>query len=202
VLERAGYPTVVHAVAAHTLFLHPATVAQTGGEPMFRVVRDIHHVGQFGTHTDGRCVLFDDNSTPTLCFLWAAQRKKGPDVQYNHVWGDPKNVHTYTALWNLCVTPAFLAKTTDGSNHPDVVAALRWRAYELYGHKPDGEELPKRPDGYDGYRWPDPPPPVDDLEAVFRQRLNTAPKSPPALTAHQCGWHFSGWPPDSALQNL
>lgn len=34
VLERAGYPTVVHAVAAHTLFFRPATVAQTGGEPM------------------------------------------------------------------------------------------------------------------------------------------------------------------------
>src|SRR5262245_27146245 len=58
-------------------------------------------------------------------------RGPGPDVQYNHVWNDSANPDAYTALWNVCATPAFLAKTTDGSNHPDVVAALRYRAWEL-----------------------------------------------------------------------
>jgi hypothetical protein len=45
-------------------------------------------------------------------------------VQTNHVWGDPKNPETYAALWNLCITPAFLAKCTDGRHHPEVHAAL------------------------------------------------------------------------------
>jgi hypothetical protein len=59
--------------------------------------------------------------------------QEGPDVQYNHVFRDPRNPATYSALWNICVTPAFLAKTTDGSNHPEGLAALRFRVLELYG---------------------------------------------------------------------
>lgn len=125
--------------------------------------------------------------------------QEGPDVQYNHVWGDPRNVDTYTALWNLCVTPAFLAKTTDGSNHAEVVDALRRRSFELYGYKPEGEELPKRPAAYDECTWPEPPAPVDDLEAVFRRRLAAAAKSRPALAARRCVWRFSGWAPDTSL---
>ena len=100
--------------------------------------------------------MFDDNTTPTLAFLWSARRKKGPDVQYNHVFGDPRSPATYTALWNLCVTPAFLAKTTDGSNHPEVLAALRYRVVELYGCWPEGEERPSEPAGYQALAWPNP----------------------------------------------
>jgi hypothetical protein len=37
----------------------------------------------------------------------------------------------YTALWNLCATPAFLAKTADGQNHPKVRVALKYRAFDL-----------------------------------------------------------------------
>src|SRR5579875_2338163 len=40
-LRQAGYPSVVHAVAAHTVFLHPDTVAQATGEALFPVVRDM-----------------------------------------------------------------------------------------------------------------------------------------------------------------
>ena len=42
------------------------------------------HGGSVDTMADGRPVLPDDNTSPTLAFLWAAQRTKGPDVQYNH----------------------------------------------------------------------------------------------------------------------
>ena len=66
------------------------------------------------------------------------EKIKGRDVQVNHVWADAKNRDTYTALWNLCVTPAFLAKTTDGSNHPEVIEALKYRSVELFGHVPNG----------------------------------------------------------------
>lgn len=108
--------------------------------------------------------MYDDNTTPTLALLWAARRKKGPDIQYNHVYGDPRNPATYTALWNLCVTPAFLAKTTDGPNHPEVLAAVRYRAVDLYGCWPAGEERPAEPSGYRDLAWAPSPEPVPDLE--------------------------------------
>jgi hypothetical protein len=189
-LQAAGYPAIVEAVAAHTLFLHPETVSQARGEPLFPVIRDPTRRGVIETLPDGTRVMYDDNTTPTLCFLWAARRSRGADVQYNHVWGDPRNPATYTALWNLCVTPAFLAKTTDGSNHPEVLAALRYRAVDLYGTWPSGEECPAKPTGYDGLTWPAPPEPVADLAIELRARLARAPASPPARAARDIGWLF------------
>ena len=149
VIERAGYASVTAAVAAHSVFLDPATVAQTGGKALFRLVRDPGRRGQVDVLEAGQRAMFDDNMGPTLAFLWSAQRSSGPDVQYNHVWGDPRNLDTYTALWNLCVTPAFLAKTTDGSNHPEVVNLLRYLAMDIFGHVPHNEAPPERPAGYE-----------------------------------------------------
>lgn len=195
VLTRAGYPSVVEAVAAHTVFLHPDTVAQTSGNAVFRLVRGpTAERGRIGTTADGRRVMCDDNTGPTLTFLWSAQRAKGPDVQYNHVWGDPRNLDTYTALWNLCATPAFLAKTTDGSNHPEVINLLRYRALDLFGHLPEGEKPPVRPTGFESLSWPEPPPPVPDLERVLRERLRDAPRSRPAASAREIGWLYCDGP--------
>lgn len=193
-LKRAGYNSVPRAVAANTVFLHPDTVDQTRGKALFRLVRDPTRRGEFGTLLDGRSVMYDDNTGPTLGFLWAAQRAKGRDVQFNHVWGDPRNLDTYTALWNLCATPAFLAKTTDGSNHSEVVRLLRYRAFDLFGRVPAGEEKSTRPSGYDSIEWLAPPEPVDDLEAVLRRHLADAPKSRPAESARRLGWAFSEGP--------
>jgi hypothetical protein len=193
-LSRARYGSVTEAVAAHTVFLHPDTVAQTEGKALFRLVRDPTRRGVVGELEDGTAVMFDDNTGPTLAFLWAAQRTKGRDVQFNHVWGDPRNVDTYTALWNLCATPAFLAKTTDGSNHPEVVRLLRYRALDLYGYIPRGEERPSRPDVYASLEWKVMPEPVSNLEGTLRRRLADAPKSRPALCARQLGWLFGAGP--------
>lgn len=195
VLLAADYESTLQAVAAHTLFLDPETVAQTRGEPVFPVIRNPNRRGEF-TEAEGRKVMYDDNTTPTLAILWASRRKKGPDVQYNHVFGDPRNPATYTALWNLCVTPAFLAKTTDGSNHPEVLAALRFRVVDLYGYWPTGEERPTEPEGYGELKWAEPPEPIPDLEAELRTRLAQSPGSPPARAARNIGWLFSDWKPD------
>lgn len=196
VLKRANYDSIFQAVAAHTVFLHPQTVSQSNGLAIFPVVRDQKRAGVIDLKNG---IMYDDNSTPTLTFLWAAQRKKGQDVQFNHVWTDSKNPDTYTALWNLCVTPAFLAKTTDGSNHPEVIDALRYRSYELFGHLPKGQSIPKPPAGYEALKWQDSPPPVDDLELVFRNRLGLSPKSRPAKSARELGWLFSGGTPDKSI---
>jgi hypothetical protein len=155
--------------------------------------------GTFDTTAAGRHVLLDDNTTPMLTFLWAANRNRGPDVQYNHVWSESKNPDLYTALWNLCATPAFLAKTTDGLNHPEVREALRFRAYELYGAHPAGQGPPTRPEGYEDLQWAPMPETVPDLAAAFRVRLLAAPKSRPSLAAGTIGWLFSDWKPDTSL---
>lgn len=196
VLGAAGYPSITAAVAAHTVFLHPDTVAQTHGQPLFPVVRNPNRRRELIEFPDERIAMFDDNTTPTLSFLWSARRSKGPDLQYNHVWGDPRNLDTYTALWNLCVTPAFLAKTTDGSTHTDVLAALRYRVVDLFGRWPADRECPSKPDGYDDLVWAPSPEPLQDLESELRGRLTRSPSSTPAEAARRLGWLFSRWAPD------
>jgi hypothetical protein len=198
-LTRAGYRSVVAAVAEHTIFLHPDTVAQTGGAALFRTIRDMLRRGQFDTAADGRRVLLDDNTSPTRAFLWAAGMSKGRDVQFNHVWNDSRDPDAYTALWNLCATPAFLAKTTDGTNYPEVTAALRYHAYRLYGARRAGQPEPSEPAGYELLRWPPHPDPVTDLEVVLRARLRANAKSRPAVACREIGWLFSGWEPDLTL---
>ena len=116
--------------------------------------------------------------------------------EFGHVRRDRS---AYTALWNLCATPAFLAKTTDGNNHPEVVASLRRRAFELYGHLPADTTEPPMPAGYRDLDWAPHPPPVDDLEAVYRQQMATKSKDRVVVSARELGWLFSGWQPDQTL---
>lgn len=189
---QAGWPDLVALVASHTVFLHPDTVSQTAGQAVFPVVRDPMRRGQLGQLPDGQPVVFDDNSTPTDVFLWAADRIKGPDVQFNHVWNRSLEPGCYTALWNLCCTPAFLAKTSD--THPLVIAALQYRAYDLYGALPDGVEPPDRPDGYEHVEWAESPPPLGNLERQFRTRMERAPGRRGALAARELGWLYSNGP--------
>lgn len=199
VLVRAGYPSVVAAVAAHTVFLHPETVAQTRGQAVFPVVRAPLNTARrrVVVLADGRQVWADDNGPPTDAFLWAAERRKGRDVQFCHVWARSDSVDAYTALWNLCATPAFLAKTTD--TDPVVGRALRHRAWELFGVRPEGEPDEGPPPGYGDLTWAPTTEPVADLEAVLRARMRRAPKRSATQAARELGWLFSGWAPDSAL---
>lgn len=200
---QAGFPNSMHLVAKHTIFLDPSTVAHSRGQALFPVVRSMVLRGTFGEVLDSSgaptSIYFDDNRTPTDGFLWSAQRTRGPDVQYNHVWTRSSDPDAYTALWNLCATPAFLAKATDGSNHPTVVAALRRRSFELFGVVPVGEPEPTTPPGFNELEWAASPPPVNDLEQTLRTRLKTSPKSPAAKVARELGWLFSDWQPDLQL---
>lgn len=193
-VRKAGHSSVLAAVAANTLFLHPETVRQTDGQPLFWTIRDPVNRRSVGTLPDGRRVYLDDNQSPTLAFLWSAGRAKGRDIQFNHVWSRSGDPLSYTALWNLCVTPSFLAKTTDGSNSLDVQAALRRRSHDLFGFKPADQPIPEPPPGYETLAWKLPPPPaVPDLGAVLRDRLATNQGSSPAASAREFGWLFGGW---------
>src|SRR3979490_2075369 len=77
-VRRAGYPSVVAAVAEHAIFLDPETVAQTGGSALFSTIR-MRNVSGRGSidEVDGRRVLLDDNTSPTDAFLWAAGIRRG-----------------------------------------------------------------------------------------------------------------------------
>jgi hypothetical protein len=143
--------------------------------------------------------MLDDNASPTDAFLWSAGLAKGPDVQFNHLWSLSRDPDTYTALWNICATPAFLAKTTDGSNHLEVQAILRYRAYELYGYAPAGEAPPSAPPGYSILRWAPFATTVPDLERELRLRLARNPKSRTAVACREIGWLFSDWMPDDSI---
>lgn len=210
VLVRAGYRTLIEAVAEHTVFLHPETVAQAHGEALFPVTRtkDMARRGRIIERPYGGRVMLDDNRSPTDAFVWAAQQRRGPDVQFNHLFtvatesdmysADPA---IYTALWNICVTPAFLAKLTDVKRHAHVLAALQRRSFDLYGYLPAGQSAPEPPDDYDSLTWRDHPPPVADLERALRDQLRRAPRSRPAQACREIGWCFSGWEPDDTLRN-
>lgn len=198
VLGRAGL-TVVQAVAKYATFLPPATVEQTHGKALFPIIRNFGLRGQAGVAHDGRPVFLDDNTTPTRAFVWAGGLRRGRDVQFNHLWTDSQNPETYTALWNLCATPNFLAKTTDGSNYPDVVAAVRFRAFSLYGRRPESAPDPVEPPGYADLEWAPHPDPVPDLEALLRAKLRSNPKSRAAIAARTIGWLFSDGKSDPTI---
>lgn len=199
-VARAGYESMEHAVAAHTLFLHPDTVRQTMGKALFPMVRGNARKGvhQLRVLPDGRQVWMDNNIPVKRLFLWAARRANGPDIQCNHVWNTSNDPDGYTALWNLCMTPAFLAKATD-SRGP-VKDLLQYRAYDLYGHLPAGYSTPERPPGYDSLEWLPFPDPVHDLQAHIRAHLAGRPSTSPGNVARQLGWLYSDWMADTALE--
>lgn len=103
-LERAGYRTVLHAVAAHSIFLDPATVAQSEGKALFRIVRHMTRRGEFGELDDGTPVLFDDNRGPTLAFLWAAHRANRPTCS-SITSGANRRTLTPTPRCGTCAPP-------------------------------------------------------------------------------------------------
>jgi hypothetical protein len=148
-----------------------------------------------------RYVLLDDNTSPTDAFLWAAgiPRSQIREVQFNHVWTAARNPDAYTALWNVCATPAFLAKTTDGNNHPEVVAALRYHSYRLFGHVPSGASVPDEPKLYSELRWAPHPEPQTDLQTTLRSRLLRTPKSRTTKACREIGWLFSDWKSDATV---
>lgn len=197
-IQQASYASIEAAVAQHTIFLHPETVAQTNGQAVVPVVRDPVRRGQIGTSADGSRVMFCDNQSATNVFLWAADRTKGPDVQFNHVWNTAGDPQSFTALWNVCCTPAFLAKTTD--SHPAITALLAHRSYDLYGHVPDGVAVPEAPPGYNGLTWHAMPEPAQSLESRLRGRMKAAPSSRAAIAGAVIGWLFSDGP-DSRLSD-
>ena len=203
VLERAGYSSVAHAIAEHTVFLHPDTVKQTRGEAVLPVVRSAFYTPR-ATVVElegGRRVWADDNGPPTYAFLWAAGSRKGPDVQFNHVWPGAASPNLYTALWNLVRHPCLPgedhrheAGNQTSSSVPRLCAVWPTTGGNI-GAGPYGTWLPTGE-----LNWAaSPVRSVKNLEAVYRTAMRRAPKNRATIAARELGWLFSDWKPDASL---
>lgn len=193
-IAASRYRTVAQAVASLTLFSHPRTVAQTGGKALMACIRG--QPNTWACHDDGRELFVDDNKTPADFFRWCnGLPSRARDTQINHVWQASRDPDAYTALPNLCMTPAFLAKLTDTDE--EVTALLKHRSFDLYGWTPAGFDEPPRPAGYAALEWAAPLPPVPDLAARLRHRFTRRPKDRAVVAASRIGWLF-GEPADQA----
>lgn len=182
------YKTLAQAVASLAIFSHPQTVRQTEGKALFPSIRDPKRVGQFDI-IEGRRVLLDDNKSATDAFLWAnGLSRRGPDTQFNHVYSASADPDAYTALPNLCMTPAFIAKLTDTNR--EIGALLRYRSFALYQWVPRGFDPPQRPDEYESLEWAAPLPQVDDVRSTVLAAMATKAKDRTVLATIELGWLF------------
>lgn len=188
VIAGSTYDSLEQAIASLTLFSHPETVAQTGGKALFKIVRDAERRGTDGI-LDGLPVTYDDNAAPTHVFLWCNGIRRPKEVQFNHVHCESQNADLYTALPNICVTPAFLAKVTD--TDPAIRSILAYRVYDLYGWVPEGRDAPHKPPGYRDLEWAPTLPVVLDVRAALHARIARAKRSRTALSVGRIGWLFA-----------
>ncbi|KFE60781.1 hypothetical protein [Hyalangium minutum] len=188
IIASSQYRTVAQAVASLSLFSHPQTVRQTGGKALFPAIRNPRRVGQIDEH-EGRRVLLDDNKSPTDAFLWAnGLNRRGRDTQFNHVYAASLDADAYTALPNICMTPAFIAKLTDTSD--EVCRLLRYRSYQLYQWVPAGHTPPERPEEYEALEWAAPLLPVEDVRSTMVGAMARKPKNRTVVAARELGWLF------------
>lgn len=198
IIQMSEYHTLEQAIASLTIFSSPEAVRMSKGRPVFRSIRwraaDADKKGAI-TRLGDQWVFHDDNQTPANAILWANQisRKKKSDLQINHIWDRSQDVDSYTALWNLCITPCFLAKLTDTDRK--VQSLLRYHATKIYGEfVPQGLRETEEPPGYVALRWAAYPKPFPDGEAMkasMLKRMQRAPKSRTTICARDVGWCFS-----------
>ncbi len=188
------YATIAQAIASLTSFTHPDTVRQTGGRAIFLSVRDPRRVGEIA-EVGGRKVLLDDNSSARDAFVWANKiSRRGRDTQFNHIYAKSGDPDAYTALPNICMTPAFIAKSTDTND--EIKALIRFRSYDLYNWLPSDTEKPPRPEAYDNLQWAPPLEPVDDVRRAIEEAMRRKPKDRTVKSAVALGWLFGSASPD------
>lgn len=106
-----------------------------------------HKSGKSGIIVDS--VRHDDNTYANVAIKQACGFQKGELKGYEtcHIWHKSTyDVRYHTCLANLVLLPRTLAGISD--HHKPLTAALRYRAFELYGWKPEEEEIPIKPTGY------------------------------------------------------
>lgn len=95
-------------------------------------------------------IIYDDNTRPNTQMKSMARKYYGAslvDFTVCHVWPDTcYDVRYHTCYANLVCIPAAIHSLTDFDPH--VEACLKYRAYELYGWKPQETDIPEKPENY------------------------------------------------------
>jgi hypothetical protein len=94
-------------------------------------------------------IRIDDNTYANNAIKWAVgiDRKNITDYETCHIWTDTcYNERYHTALPNLVLIPRAIASLSDHSE--EIINALKYRSYELYGWYPDEEIQPGEPQNY------------------------------------------------------
>ena len=124
--------------------------------------------GDIGEEIDG--VRHDDNTYANAAIKQSCGFEKSELKGYEacHIW--PKStcdIRYHTCLANLVLLPRTLAGISD--HHETLSAALLYRAFELYGWKPEEEETPIKPEGYP-LSWSSPMPFTELVKNRLRRR--------------------------------
>lgn len=192
-LLRREYGTTNQALASLTVFTHPYTVRAAGHKALFPIIRS--NVLR-RKRVEGKPYFACDNTSPQLAFCWAngwkTSWRSGRHLQFNHIYDLSNHADYYTSLCNICVTPAYVAKLTDGKGSPGK-ALLKYRAWDIYdAFLPESMPKPEKPVGYDELRWASFPDPISDLRKVIEREMSGTPKS----AALYFGWSLNPKPRD------
>lgn len=136
---------------------------------------DTRQVEAVGQVIDG--VTLDSNTYANVAFKRSLGVDRTDFVGFHvyHIWpGTAYDPACYSNIANLVAIPAELSSLTD--HHPNIVACLKYRAWELYRWKPPQESVPARPERYPE-RWREPWPATDQarLAASRRARDRSVP---------------------------
>ena len=99
---------------------------------------------------EGQYLYLDSNNYPNSQMkaamkVWYGIVPKGYETC--HVWENTcYNTNYHTVYANLVLLPRAIASLSDHS--PSIQKILQFRAYEIFGWKPDEESIPERPNGY------------------------------------------------------
>ena len=93
-------------------------------------------------------IRIDDNTYANRAMKEAISKGiKFEDFEVCHIWpGTTYDERYHTLLQNLVLIPRALAGLTDHLD--DVINMLKYRAWELYGWRPDGQNIPQKPNYY------------------------------------------------------
>lgn len=124
--------------------------------------------GAIGRELDG--VWHDNNTYANTAIKQACGFKRNELEGYEacHIW--PKttyDIRYHTCLANLVLLPRTLAGISD--HYKPLSAALRYRAFKLYGWKPAEENNPTKPEGYP-LMWSSPVALTDLIKDRLRRR--------------------------------
>jgi hypothetical protein len=123
-------------------------------------------------------ITLDNNTYANTAFKTALGVERDHFVGFHicHIWPNTAyDVACYTNLANLVAIPAELSSLTD--HHPQIVACLKYRSWELYHWKPAKEVAPAKPAGYPE-KWSEPWPANDAARRTVSRRVRGASQGP------------------------